>query len=207
MPASFFQDNPNQLFRSASPAAHVHGEWRLETQSLHDLPPDYMLLGELVSPASRNAGAEWWRRFHGHPIMPGPRCAEVDRNSPARPQPRRGRGVCPSCCPSFGESRRAQIEAMDDDTQYVRARLSVPSMASDPFGLSRELHTWPPRQKHWKALSRTVFQQAIDSFHFYPFVSVIEKRSSRLDQLISLRSGTDWQPQTFWEAQATSRPH
>ena len=75
------------------------------------------------------------------------------------------------------------------------------------FGLSRELHSWPTGQKHWKALSPTVFQQAIDSFHFYPFASVIEKRSSRIDQLISLRSGTQWQPQTFWEAQSASRPH
>jgi SAM-dependent methyltransferase len=76
------------------------------------------------------------------------------------------------------------------------------------FGLSRGLHTFfPHRSKHWKGMSPTVFQQAIDSFHFYPFVAVIEKRATRLDHLDNLKRGSHWQPQTFWDAQASSHTY
>ena len=40
----------------------------------------------------------------------------------------------------------------------------------------------------------TPFQADINSIHFYPFVVVIEKRSSKLTHLIAPKRGTQWQP-------------
>ena len=41
------------------------------------------------------------------------------------------------------------------------------------------------------------FQASIHSVHFYPFVLVIESRSTELSPLTSSRHGTEWQP--FYE--------
>jgi SAM-dependent methyltransferase len=38
------------------------------------------------------------------------------------------------------------------------------------------------------------FQSAVDSIHIYPFVAIIEKRSSPLAELVSPKHGTQWQP-------------
>ncbi len=68
------------------------------------------------------------------------------------------------------------------------------------FGLSRGLHAYRHGTKVQTGMPPTDIQQAVDSFHFYPFVTVIEKRSDRLDRLICPRRGTEWQPKTFREA-------
>jgi len=73
------------------------------------------------------------------------------------------------------------------------------------FGLSRGLHTYPPGTRPQKGTAPSAVQQALDSFHFYPFLTVIEKRTDRLDRLISPRRGTEWQPKAFWDAAIVSR--
>jgi Methyltransferase domain len=65
------------------------------------------------------------------------------------------------------------------------------------FGLSRGLHEYPYGTKPNKGMSPSDIQLALDSFHFYPFVTVVEKRADRLDRLISSKHGTEWQPRDF----------
>lgn len=43
----------------------------------------------------------------------------------------------------------------------------------------------------------SAFQRTIDSIHLYPFMSVIEKRSSRVENLLAPKRGTQWEP--FYE--------
>jgi hypothetical protein len=68
------------------------------------------------------------------------------------------------------------------------------------FGLSRGLHAYPHGTKPTVGMAPAGVQLALDSFHFYPFVTVIEKRADRLDRLISPRRGTEWQPKAFRDA-------
>ncbi len=60
-------------------------------------------------------------------------------------------------------------------------------------GMSRNLHAMG-----WRARDDLVvpndFQRSIDSIHNYPFVTVIEKRVDKLDELSSPKRGTEWQP-------------
>jgi cephalosporin hydroxylase len=62
------------------------------------------------------------------------------------------------------------------------------------FGLSRGLHARPVGARAMKGTPPTDMQLALDSFHFYPFVTVIEKRADRVDQLIAPKRGTEWDP-------------
>ncbi len=73
------------------------------------------------------------------------------------------------------------------------------------FGLSRGLHTFRPGTKIVTGAPPTDAQSVIDSMHFYPYVTVIEKREERLERLISPRQGTEWQPTEFWGAARQSR--
>lgn len=40
----------------------------------------------------------------------------------------------------------------------------------------------------------TSMQQSIESVHCYPFIAVIEKRATGIDQLHAPKHGTEWQP-------------
>lgn len=51
-----------------------------------------------------------------------------------------------------------------------------------------------PAPGHELGFKPTPFQRATLSFHFYPFVCVIEKHAHPLDQLVAPRRGTEWQP-------------
>src|SRR6266404_305206 len=44
------------------------------------------------------------------------------------------------------------------------------------------------------AYSPTPFQNEIHSIHLYPFVTVIEKTDSHVDQFVAPKHGTEWQP-------------
>jgi len=50
----------------------------------------------------------------------------------------------------------------------------------------------------------TQFQTAISSVNLYPFVAVIEKTDSHIEEFICHSHGTEWQPPSFWEAQAAT---
>jgi hypothetical protein len=43
-------------------------------------------------------------------------------------------------------------------------------------------------------VSATAYQSGIHSIHSYPFVTVIEKTDRPVDELISPKKGTEWQP-------------
>lgn len=49
----------------------------------------------------------------------------------------------------------------------------------------------PERHQYSPALP---FQSAIDSVHLYPFVAVVEKRDTPLDEFVAPKHGTEWQP-------------
>ena len=51
-----------------------------------------------------------------------------------------------------------------------------------------------PRAAQELGFSATPFQRAIHSFHFYPFVCVIERHSEPLEELVAPKHGTEWQP-------------
>jgi len=40
----------------------------------------------------------------------------------------------------------------------------------------------------------TAFQSAVDSIHFYPFVTVVERARSPVIELAAPKHGTEWQP-------------
>ncbi len=40
----------------------------------------------------------------------------------------------------------------------------------------------------------TPFQSAVDSIHFYPFVTVVERARSPVTELVAPKHGTEWQP-------------
>jgi SAM-dependent methyltransferase len=71
------------------------------------------------------------------------------------------------------------------------------------FGLSRHLHAVGPGD-YENGIRPTRVQRTIDSVHLYPFVSVIEKRESRLDELVAPKHGTQWQP--FYDARGEVFP-
>jgi len=60
-------------------------------------------------------------------------------------------------------------------------------------GLSRNLNAMG-RGNPDVSVRPSEFQKAIESIHFYPFVTVIEKRSSQLKDLVAPKHGTEWQP-------------
>jgi 23S rRNA U2552 (ribose-2'-O)-methylase RlmE/FtsJ len=57
-----------------------------------------------------------------------------------------------------------------------------------------DLQVNPNLQERYLTSPITVFQNAIESIHHYPFAAVIERRKSPLDEFISPRMGTQWQP-------------
>jgi hypothetical protein len=59
-------------------------------------------------------------------------------------------------------------------------------------GLMRQLHSVGSMEP--LRFDTSTWQQAIDSVHIYPFVTVIEKRSSPLNSLEAPKHGTQWQP-------------
>jgi hypothetical protein len=59
-------------------------------------------------------------------------------------------------------------------------------------GLSRGLHTPARRREGGHRQPPTAVQQAIDSIHIHPFVTVIERRADRLDRLRAPAKGSDW---------------
>jgi hypothetical protein len=59
-------------------------------------------------------------------------------------------------------------------------------------GLSRGLHTPARGRKEGERKPPTEVQRAVDSVHIYPFVTVIERRAERLDQLRAPAKGTEW---------------
>jgi hypothetical protein len=73
------------------------------------------------------------------------------------------------------------------------------------FGLSRALHTYRPPTKIATGRPPSDAQSVIDSMHFYPYVTVIEKREERLEGLSCPKHGTEWQPTEFWGAARESR--
>jgi Methyltransferase domain len=64
-------------------------------------------------------------------------------------------------------------------------------------GLERELHATGESYR----FATTPWQSSIDSIHVYPFVTVIEKRTSPLDVHEAPRHGTQWQP--FYDGSTT----
>jgi 23S rRNA U2552 (ribose-2'-O)-methylase RlmE/FtsJ len=60
-------------------------------------------------------------------------------------------------------------------------------------GFARNLHTMRPLRPD-DSFQTTEVQRWVDSVHHYPFVTVIEKRDVPLDQMISVKHGTEWQP-------------
>jgi hypothetical protein len=59
-------------------------------------------------------------------------------------------------------------------------------------GLSRNLHDMKGSLPNGEC-TPTPFQKTIDSIHRYPYVTVIEKRETRLDRLIAPKHGTLWE--------------
>ena len=61
-------------------------------------------------------------------------------------------------------------------------------------GLALNLNAYNPVKTTGKAIVKpTPFQKAVGSMHFYPFVAVIEKNLNFIDQLESVKHGTEWQ--------------
>ena len=64
-------------------------------------------------------------------------------------------------------------------------------------GLSLNLHTSRP-SANWRsdrlACSPTQFQNSVHSVHLYPFVAVIEKSESPVNEFVCPKHGTEWQP-------------
>lgn len=67
-------------------------------------------------------------------------------------------------------------------------------------GLSLNLHTARQSEsgadahsERW-AYSPTQFQESVHSVHLYPFVAVIEKTESPVDEFVAPKHGTQWQP-------------
>jgi len=60
-------------------------------------------------------------------------------------------------------------------------------------GLSRNLHAmgWTDRDD---VVVPNNFQRYVNSIHIYPFVTVIEKTTTRVDELSAPKHGTEWQP-------------
>lgn len=66
-------------------------------------------------------------------------------------------------------------------------------------GLSRNLHAVGPGRMDDGHVA-TPLQQAVESIHRYPFVTVIERRNERLARFVAPKHGSEWEP-SFYEAQ------
>lgn len=60
-------------------------------------------------------------------------------------------------------------------------------------GLARNLHSMGDGSSG-DVVRPTGFQRMVESVHLYPFVVVIEKRATALDELSAPRHGTEWRP-------------
>jgi hypothetical protein len=71
-------------------------------------------------------------------------------------------------------------------------------------GLARNLNEWGTGvgDSIESPAQPSSFQRAIDSVHLYPYVVVIERRRTALEELVSPKRGTSWQP--FYEGDRPS---
>lgn len=60
---------------------------------------------------------------------------------------------------------------------------------ADNLNVQRE-----PRLEQELGFSATPFQRAVHSFHFYPYVCVIERHAEPPEALVAPKHGTEWQP-------------
>jgi Methyltransferase domain len=74
------------------------------------------------------------------------------------------------------------------------------------FGLSRNLNSWLPKTEKRPGREPSPVQRFVEGMHLYPFLAVIERRDTARDRLIPVGSGSEWQPDSFWES-AEHTPH
>jgi hypothetical protein len=62
------------------------------------------------------------------------------------------------------------------------------------YGLAAELNVFAQKNGTESAVLPTNFQRSISSIHLYPFVTVVEKSTHPVDELVAPKHGTEWQP-------------
>lgn len=62
------------------------------------------------------------------------------------------------------------------------------------YGLTSALNDYRRKPGPQPVVEASPLQRAIQSVHLYPFVTVVEKTRSPIDELVSRRYGTEWQP-------------
>jgi hypothetical protein len=71
--------------------------------------------------------------------------------------------------------------------------------ASYVFGLMQNLHTFnaiesPNNPERRTVVPTTPFQSAVHSVHVYPYVIVLERNETPVDELVAPKHGTQWEP-------------